>query len=164
METLKAHKEGYLSTVIRGRHGLRTVIRGRHGLRTGRRAHLRRGLHGGVALHQLARAAVQRLEAVQRLHADRVVGPGGVLAGEQREREALQARQQLAEHAAVECRGDGRVARAECSLHHHPPTQQHIAMKKLRIVIRFGTARQKKVLERWTNPKPLQTSWDRVAI
>jgi hypothetical protein len=30
-------------------------------------------------------------------------------------------------------------------------------MKKLRIVILgFGTARQKRVLERWTNPKPLQ--------
>jgi hypothetical protein len=42
-----------------------------------------------------------------------------------------------------------------------PPT----AMEKLRIVIlRFGTARQKRVLERWTNPKPLQHIWDRAAI
>jgi hypothetical protein len=39
------------------------------------------------------------------------------------------------------------------------------AMQKLRIVISgFGTARQKKVLERWTNPKPLQPIWDRAAI
>jgi hypothetical protein len=37
--------------------------------------------------------------------------------------------------------------------------------KKLRIaILGFGTARQKMVLERWTNPKPLQTIWDRVAI
>jgi hypothetical protein len=44
-------------------------------------------------------------------------------------------------------------------------TQRRTAMKKLRIVIlRFGTARQKRVLERWTNPKPLQPSWDRAAI
>jgi hypothetical protein len=35
------------------------------------------------------------------------------------------------------------------------------AMKKLRIVI---LARQKRVLERWTNPKPLQPIWDRAAI
>jgi hypothetical protein len=28
----------------------------------------------------------------------------------------------------------------------------------------FDTARQKTVLERWTNPKPLQTNWDRAAI
>jgi hypothetical protein len=34
-------------------------------------------------------------------------------------------------------------------------------MKKLRIVIlRFGTARQKLVLEWWTNPKPLGTKLD----
>ena len=39
------------------------------------------------------------------------------------------------------------------------------AMQKLRIVILgFGTARQKRVLERWTNPKPLQPIWDRAAI
>jgi hypothetical protein len=39
------------------------------------------------------------------------------------------------------------------------------AMQKWRIVIlRFGTARQKMVLERWTNPKPLQPIWDRAAI
>ena len=44
------------------------------------------------------------------------------------------------------------------------------AMKKQRIVIliyvilRFGTARQKMVLERWTNPKPLGTIVDRAAI
>jgi hypothetical protein len=39
------------------------------------------------------------------------------------------------------------------------------AMKKLRIVIlRFGTARQKLVLERWTNPKPLNSIVDRAAI
>jgi hypothetical protein len=39
------------------------------------------------------------------------------------------------------------------------------AMKKLRIVILgFGAARQKTVLEWWTNPKPLQTIWDRAAI
>jgi hypothetical protein len=39
------------------------------------------------------------------------------------------------------------------------------AMKKWRIVILvgFGTAR-KRVLERWTNPKPLQPIWDRAAI
>jgi hypothetical protein len=30
--------------------------------------------------------------------------------------------------------------------------------------LRFGTARQKRVLERWTNPKPLQPIWDRAAI
>ena len=37
-------------------------------------------------------------------------------------------------------------------------TWSHPAMKKSRIVIlRFGTARQKLVLERWTNPKPLGT-------
>jgi hypothetical protein len=39
------------------------------------------------------------------------------------------------------------------------------AMKKLRIaILGFGTARQKRVLERWTNPKPLQPIWDRAAI
>jgi hypothetical protein len=39
------------------------------------------------------------------------------------------------------------------------------AMKKLRIVmLRFGTARQKLVLERWTHPKPLQPIWDCAAI
>jgi hypothetical protein len=39
------------------------------------------------------------------------------------------------------------------------------AMTKLRIVILgFGTARLKIVLERWTNPKPLQPIWDRAAI
>jgi hypothetical protein len=39
------------------------------------------------------------------------------------------------------------------------------AMKKLRIVILgFGTARQKIVLESWTNSKPLQNIWDRAAI
>ena len=39
------------------------------------------------------------------------------------------------------------------------------AMKKLRIVrLGFGAARQKRVLERWTNPKPLQPIWDRAAI
>jgi hypothetical protein len=38
------------------------------------------------------------------------------------------------------------------------------AMKKLRIVIlRFGTAGQKMVLERWTNPKPLCKIADRAA-
>jgi hypothetical protein len=37
--------------------------------------------------------------------------------------------------------------------------------KKSRIVrLGFGTARQKRVLERWTNPKPLQPIWDRAAI
>jgi hypothetical protein len=37
--------------------------------------------------------------------------------------------------------------------------------KKLRIVrLGFGTARQKRVLECWTNPKPLQPIWDRAAI
>jgi hypothetical protein len=41
----------------------------------------------------------------------------------------------------------------------------HTATKKWRIVIlRFGTAPQKMVLERWTNPKPLQPIWDRAAI
>ena len=41
----------------------------------------------------------------------------------------------------------------------------HTAMPKLRIVrLGFGTARQKRVLERWTNPKPLQPIWDRAAI
>jgi hypothetical protein len=39
------------------------------------------------------------------------------------------------------------------------------AMEKLRIVIlRFGTARQKMVLERWTNLKPLGTIVDPAAI
>jgi hypothetical protein len=39
------------------------------------------------------------------------------------------------------------------------------AMQKLRIVmLGFGMARQKRVLERWTNPKPLQPIWDRAAI
>jgi hypothetical protein len=39
------------------------------------------------------------------------------------------------------------------------------AMQKLRIVIfGFGTARLKRVLEQWTNPKPLQAIWDRAAI
>jgi hypothetical protein len=39
------------------------------------------------------------------------------------------------------------------------------AMQKVRIVILgFGTARQKRVFERWTNPKPLQDIWDRAAI
>jgi hypothetical protein len=38
-------------------------------------------------------------------------------------------------------------------------------MKKLRIVIlRFGTARMIRLLERWTDPKPLQPIWDRAAI
>jgi hypothetical protein len=37
-------------------------------------------------------------------------------------------------------------------------------MQKLRIVnLGFGTARQKLVLERWTNPKPLGTIVDRAA-
>jgi hypothetical protein len=39
------------------------------------------------------------------------------------------------------------------------------ATKKSRIVtLGFGTARQKRVLERWTKPKPLQPIWDRAAI
>jgi hypothetical protein len=39
------------------------------------------------------------------------------------------------------------------------------AMQKLQIGrLGFGTARQKTVLERWTNPKPLQLIWDRAAI
>jgi hypothetical protein len=41
----------------------------------------------------------------------------------------------------------------------------HTAMKKWRIaILGFGAARQKRVLERWTNPKPLQPIWDRAAI
>jgi hypothetical protein len=50
-----------------------------------------------------------------------------------------------------------------------PAAQQQRAevqrCKKLRIVILgFGTARQKMVLERWTNPKPLGTIVDRAAM
>jgi hypothetical protein len=45
-----------------------------------------------------------------------------------------------------------------------PPRALH-RCKQLRIV-RFGlgTARQKRLLERWTNPKPLQAIWYRAAI
>jgi hypothetical protein len=43
--------------------------------------------------------------------------------------------------------------------------QLRTAMKKVRIVrLGLGTARQETVLERWTNPKPLQAIWDRAAI
>ena len=45
------------------------------------------------------------------------------------------------------------------------PSAGHTAMKKLRIVrLGFCTARQKLVLERWTNLKPLQHICDRAAI
>jgi hypothetical protein len=41
----------------------------------------------------------------------------------------------------------------------------HTAMKNMRIeTLRFGTARQKLVLEQWKNPKPIGTSVDRAAI
>jgi hypothetical protein len=44
-------------------------------------------------------------------------------------------------------------------------SEVHTAMEKWRIVIlRFGTARQIMVLERWTNPKPLGTIVYRAAI
>jgi hypothetical protein len=52
----------------------------------------------------------------------------------------------------------GQVARPEVR-------RRDTATEKLRIVrLGFGTARQKRVLERWTNPKPLQPIWNRAAI
>jgi len=47
----------------------------------------------------------------------------------------------------------------------HRTIAARTAMEKLRIVrLGCGTARQKRVLERWTNPNPLQPIWDRAAI
>jgi hypothetical protein len=59
-------------------------------------------------------------------------------------------------------RADGALSLAHWT--RHRSVAVHTAMKTLRIVIGFGTARRKMVLERRTNPKSLQTIWDRAAI
>jgi hypothetical protein len=73
-------------------------------------------------------------------------GGGGVHAGARR---ALGPRGRARVHAAA----PRRLPRARRM--RRAATRCVTAMRKLRIVtLRFGTARQKMVLERWTNPKP----------
>jgi hypothetical protein len=61
--------------------------------------------------------------------------------------------------------GDKSVETAARLQKYDPAAKVTTAMQKWRVVmLGFGTARQKMALERWTNPKPRGTIYNRAAI